>query len=417
MSGVNHTESSLLPRLLRPPVAKEPIADSQEVRRLFSRYRVQILVWTTIGYAGYYFVAKNLSTAMPEMERTLGINKATLGTFLTLHGVLYGVSKFANGFLGDRANARVFMAMGLILSAAFNVAFGFSKTATAMGVFWMLNGYVQGMGYPPCARLMTHWFEPKVLTSRFAIWNTSHSLGAAGVVVLCGYLVTRYGWQSCFFVPAAIAIAVALLLLIFLRDTPESVGLPEVAGTASADDADFAAVLRKKVFGNPYVWLFSLANFFVYVVRYGVLDWGPTVLKEAKGIEIEHGSWMVAGFEVAGLVGILLTGWLTDRFFAGRGSRMLRLVHGDERRVGRALLVRAGEGLCVEHSVPHVGGVFHLRARALIGAMAANLGTKRAAATAVGLTSIFGYASTVLSGYGIGKLVQNHGWDAGFKRS
>jgi OPA family glycerol-3-phosphate transporter-like MFS transporter/OPA family sugar phosphate sensor protein UhpC-like MFS transporter len=46
---------------------------------------------------------------------------------------------------------------------------------------------------------------------------------------------------------------------------------------------------------------------------------------------------------------------------------------------------------------------------------AANLATKRAAGTAVGLTSIFGYASTVLSGWGLGRLVEDHGWDAAFR--
>ena len=43
-----------------------------------------------------------------------------------------------------------------------------------------------------------------------------------------------------------------------------------------------------------------------------------------------------------------------------------------------------------------------------------NLATKRAATTAVGLTSIFGYASTVLSGWGLGFVVQHYGWNAGF---
>jgi OPA family glycerol-3-phosphate transporter-like MFS transporter/OPA family sugar phosphate sensor protein UhpC-like MFS transporter len=45
---------------------------------------------------------------------------------------------------------------------------------------------------------------------------------------------------------------------------------------------------------------------------------------------------------------------------------------------------------------------------------AANLATKRAAGTAVGLTSIFGYASTVVSGWGLGVLVQYYGWDAAY---
>ena len=49
-----------------------------------------------------------------------------------------------------------------------------------------------------------------------------------------------------------------------------------------------------------------------------------------------------------------------------------------------------------------------------MGIAAANLATKRAAATAIGLTGLFGYLSTVLSGWGLGALVQHHGWDAGF---
>src|SRR5262252_2405649 len=51
----------------------------------------------------------------------------------------------------------------------------------------------------------------------------------------------------------------------------------------------------------------------------------------------------------------------------------------------------------------------------LLAVAAANLATKRAAATAIGLTSIFGYASTVLSGWGLGALVQRYGWDVGFE--
>jgi OPA family glycerol-3-phosphate transporter-like MFS transporter/OPA family sugar phosphate sensor protein UhpC-like MFS transporter len=51
----------------------------------------------------------------------------------------------------------------------------------------------------------------------------------------------------------------------------------------------------------------------------------------------------------------------------------------------------------------------------LLAVTAANLATKRAAATAIGLTSIFGYASTVLSGWGLGALVQRYGWNVAFE--
>jgi len=59
-------------------------------------------------------------------------------------------------------------------------------------------------------------------------------------------------------------------------------------------------------------------------------------------------------------------------------------------------------------------GFFIYGPQSLVGIAAANLATKRAAATAVGLTGLFGYLSTVLSGVGIGSLVESRGWDAGF---
>src|SRR5205814_9069396 len=132
------------------------------------------------------------------------IHQQKLILFLTLHEMQYGVSKFANGFLGDRANARAFMAFGLSASALMNVLFGFNSAVVTLGLIWMANGWFQGMGFPPCARLLTHWFAPRQLASRMSIWNISHSIGGGLIVILCGYLVV-INWRLAFFVPAAIA--------------------------------------------------------------------------------------------------------------------------------------------------------------------------------------------------------------------
>jgi len=394
------------------PPAEVLIEDAAEVKARYRYWQRRILISTIIGYATFYFVRKNLSVAMPGLGQDLGISKVDLGLFLTLHGLLYGVSKFANGFLADRSNARTFMAAGLLLSAVINLFFGLSSTVLALGVLWMLNGWVQGMGFPPCARLMAHWFPPKQLATHYSIWNTSHSIGAGLVVVVCGYLAV-YGWRWCFFVPAALAMLCAVFLLVSLRDTPPSLGLPEVEGTVRAPVAkDFSSLLLRQVLANPYVWLLALASFFVYVVRYAVLDWGPTLLTETKHLKLTHSSWMVAGFEVAGVAGMLLSGWLTDRVFGGRGARLCVISMAlaglsvllfwklPDSSVGLSTLL-----LCLT-------GFFIYGPQALVGVIVTNLATKRVAATAIGFTSIFSYASTLVSGWGLGWLVQHHGWSA-----
>lgn len=386
-----------------------------EVAKKFKYWQTRTIIASMIGYALFYFVRKNLSIAMPAMQEDLGITKGDLGLFLTLHGLLYGVSKFANGFIGDRVNARYFMVTGLVLSAVCNILFGFSSAVLVFGIVWMLNGWFQGMGFPPCARLLTHWIPPTQLATKMSIWNTSHSIGAGLVVIVCGYIVSL-GWRWCFWFPSIIALVGAVGLWFALRDTPRSVGLPELnqkgAGeTKEESSKEFKAFVRKHVFGNPTIWVLAFANFFVYIVRYAVLDWGPTLLGEWKGISIQHAGWMVAAFEISGILGMLTAGWATDRFFGGRGPRVcvlcmalatvfIALFWGlQEPSMWLATCLLGAAGFCIYGP------------QALVGIAAANIATKKAAATAVGFTGLFGYASTLVSGWGLGLLAQHYGWD------
>lgn len=413
------TKDSHFPRWLKifePPPSAPPLTDPALIQTGYSLWRNRVLLASIIGYATFYLVRENIGMAMPVMEKTLGLSKIQLGTFLTLNGVLYGVSKFINGFFADRCNARSFMSVGLAASALLNVAFGFNTTAVALGMIWLFNGWFQGMGFPPCARLMTHWFPPKQLATKMSVWNISHSIGAMLVLVLSGYLAALR-WQMCFFVPAAIALLCSVFLWFSLADTPESVGLPEVAGTqpqTSAEKADdFKEILIRHVLSNPYIWLASLANFFVYVVRYGLLHWGPSLLSQSKHISLSHAGWMMAGFEFSGLVGMLACGWLTDNVFGGRGMRTCVLYMGLAAVSVLLFWKASGQSKVLNVSFLCASGFFIYGPQALVSIIAANLATKRAAATAGGLTGLFGYASTTLSGTGLGALVQNRGWDAG----
>ena len=414
-------ETSLLSRLaciFQPsPAADFKITGTTEIASEYRRWQKRVLISSIIGYATFYFVRKNLSIAMPVMETSLGIQKTQLGLFLTMHGLLYGVSKFANGFLGDRTNARVLMVSGLAMSAILNVIFGFSSTVIALGLIWTLNGWFQGMGFPPCARLMSNWFSPKQLATKFSLWNMSHPLGGGLIVIICGYLV-GINWRFCFFVPAALALACALFLWFVLPDTPPSVGLPEVEGTGVTNresSREFRAFIYEHVFRNKYIWIVSFANFFVYIIRYAVLDWGPTLLTQSKHIKISHAGWMVAGFEFFGLIGALIGGWLTDRYFGGRAVRVC-LIYMILAGVSIFLFWRIpGQSELSTAALLGAAGFFIYGPQCLLAVAAANLATKKAAATAIGLTSIFGYASTVLSGWGLGALVQHYGWDVAFE--
>ena len=389
----------------------------QATSQRFKYWQTRTIIATMIGYALFYFVRKNLSIAMPAMQADLGITKTELGLFLTLHGLIYGLSKFINGFIGDRVNARYFMVTGLVLSAICNVVFGFSSAVLVFGIVWMLNGWFQGMGFPPCARMLTHWVPPRELATKMSVWNTSHSIGAGLVVIVCGYVVSL-GWRWCFFVPSIIALLGAVGVWFTMRDTPQSVGLPALVPEgftkeeAEHEDtsAEFKAFVRKQVFLNPYIWVIAVANFFVYVIRYVVLDWGPTLLSEWKGVSIEHAGWMVAAFEISGIIGMLAAGWVTDRFFGGRSPRVCVFCMGFATLFIFLFWLLDTPPMWLASLLLMAAGFFIYGPQALVGIAAANMATKRAAATAGGFTGLFGYASTLVSGWGLGYLATNYGW-------
>ena len=96
-----------------------------EQQKKYNYWQWRTLIVLMLGYAFYYFVRKNFSVVMPALEAELGITKVQLGLFLTLNGLIYGLSRFANGFLADRFSRRKLMSAGLFLSAAANAEHNF----------------------------------------------------------------------------------------------------------------------------------------------------------------------------------------------------------------------------------------------------------------------------------------------------
>lgn len=441
---------------------------TSEQAKSFKYWQYRTIIATMIGYALFYFVRKNFSFAIPGLAAEYGISNTSFGLIMTIVGLIYGFSRFLNGLLADRVNGRWHMSLGLLLCVLASFAFGFSPTILGVklgvaphslvvlfGVLLVLNNIFQGSGFPPCARLLTHWIPPQELATKMSVWNTSHSIGASLLAILCGYIMGTLGsdmtgdaatveairqnlvslnpalandptalsekvaasashvgaWQWCFWIPALFALAGAAGLAFFLRDTPKSVGLPEleVAHTKVEDNtnsAEYKAFLREKVFRNPLIWILAFANFFVYVVRFAVLDWGPKFLQEARGLDPMEAGWIISISEIMGIVGMLVAGWATDKLFKSKAHRTCVFC-----MLGAAAFMAIFYFLPGTAPAPLLAGVlgmvgfFIYGPQALIGIAAANQATKSAAATANGVTGIFGYLSTFVSGLGIGAMV------------
>lgn len=412
------------------PAAHKPRINEADIDRTYRQHRLKVFIGIFIGYAGYYLVRKNFSLAMPELVKE-GFSKGDLGLAMSGVAIAYGLSKFLMGSISDRSDARKFLSLGLLISAVITLFMGTKVGLSSIAIMFslqFLNGWAQGMGWPPCGRVMTHWFSHKERGTKMAIWNVAHNVGGGIIGPMFAVGVLWFGtWQAGAFVfPAIIAIIIALISFILIRDTPQSCGLPPIEeykndypayyNENSEKELTTKEILFTYVLNNKVLWFIALANAFVYLVRYGVLDWAPTYLSEVKGYSIKEIGWAYFAYEWAAIPGTLVCGYISDKFFKGKRAMTTMIFM---LLVTIAVLVYwlnpAGHPLVDSIALISIGFLIYGPVM-LIGVQALDLAPKKAAGTSAGFTGFFGYmlGTSLLANVAMGYIVDSTGWNGGF---
>lgn len=419
----------------------------------YKKMRLKVFLGIYLGYAAYYLVRKNLSLAAPGMIEEGLIDKAGAGLAMSGIPIAYAVSKFIMGSISDRSDARKFMTVGLVLSSLVmilagvlpyptGVAGNYAVTVGLMFVFMFLAGWLSGMGWPPCGRVLAHWFSTNERSFKMSVWNTAHNVGngtlglliPAGVIIFTAIGITDT-WRAAFIVPAVVALLFALFCWWAIRDTPESCGLPAIedyrndhsgakAAKGEEDKIPFRRLFVDYILKNKMLWLIAFANVFVYLIRYGIADWSPTYLTEVFEWDKDSASIAYAVREYAGIPGTILGGWISTKFFNGRCAPvnvifMLAVTVGI---LGywQADVVAAATHIPISWiiyaSLALIGGAIYAPV-AMIGVQGLAIVPKNAAGTAAGFLGLFGYllGDAVLSKIVLGNIAQSSlGWNATF---
>ena len=429
-------------KFLAPPAYKAEMP-TEKVDSNYKKLRWQVFLGIFIGYAGFYIVRKNFSMAIPELA-PFGFETGELSIVLSMNAIAYALSKFLMGSVSDRSNARVFLPLGLVLAAismAFMIvpvtAIGPEHKMWAIALMAVLNflvGWFNGMGWPPCGRVMTHWFSIKERGTKMSIWNCAHNVGGALVGPMAVYGAIWfgswfYGSQTKYYFligtyafPAAVAIFIAILAYILIRDTPQSCGLPSIEKYRNDYPKNYSEkheqvltakeIFFKYVFNNKMLWFIAIANAFVYMVRYGCLDWAPAFLKDSQGYDIKDAGWAYFAYEFAAIPGTLVCGWLSDKVFKGRRA-ITTIIFMALVAVFILLYWRFSYNYTIV-TLSLIGiGFFIYGPVMLIGVQALDLAPKNAAGTAAGLTGFFGYffGTAILANIVIGYVAGSVGWD------
>lgn len=407
---------------------------NKELEESFHYWRKRVFATLWITYGAFYLCRVNLSIALPGIMKEFGYSKTDVGLIGSILFVTYAIGQFINGQLGDKFGARKLITLGIVVSAILNLIFGFSKTFLVMAVVWGLNGYFQSMGHPPSVKTLANWFPTRSRGKISGLYASSFQVGNVVTWLFTGYLCSRLGWRSAFWIPSILFLICGIQFYKNCRNSPEDVGLPPIEEyerrkqlsipneaeqigkeTFNRDEHLGFRFTLKQTIGNPKLWRVGLSYLFLGLVTFGFIYWVPTYILEVQRIGIASAAAKAVLFPLAGAAGALTAGWVTDKFFASRRTPMI---------VVMAFL--SGIFILIYPRIPAGNNLLNLLCLSIIGFMAfgahttmvtaipMDYGTRKAASSATGFIDAFGYIGATISGVGAGWLVDNYGWNSVF---
>jgi OPA family sugar phosphate sensor protein UhpC-like MFS transporter len=393
-----------------------PVRTDIDIDATFRRYRMRIILAITLAYAISYTCRLAINVVKKPLIDGGVFTPLELGMIGSALFYTYAAGKLINGFVADHSNVKRFFAIGLVLSAACNIAMGFSTLFWLTVLLWGLNGWFQSYGAPACVVALTSWFSNNERGRYYGIWSTAHSLGEGLTFAVVTALVALGGWHWGFWGPGIATLIAAAAAFFAMADRPRALGLPSVAEwrddrysapqSAAPDRGVFATQLS--ILKIPAVWILALASAANYVTRYAINSWGILYLQEARGYSLAEAGGMLTASTIAGVAGAVAFGFVSDKLFGARRPPA-NLLFGVIELVG-LLLFFYGPGDPVTMLIGVV--LFGLGMTGLVtslgGLFAIDICPKRVAGAALGLVGVFSYLGAAVQEQVSGALIDRH---------
>ncbi len=359
-----------------------------------------MFVATWLSYVGFYFCRKPFSSAKHAIGEQNHWSAATLGNIYAAYLIAYAIGQFLASRLGPRLGPRNNVLIGMALSIGVTAVMGVALSPWVMGGLIAVNGLAQATGWSGNVGTMASWFAKHERGRVMGVWSTNFTVGAIASGLVMGWVLGFAAWPWCFYVGAIVLAAVWVQFYVLQRNRPEDLGLPPI------DDPDENAAAFETNSGplrlSRDAWTNMLIvggfYFFAKLVRYAIWSWAAYFLHAKYGLDDSTANAYSTVFDICGVPGVFITGWISDRFLGSRRAG-IALVMMIGMMGATALLVMFG-GASVTVFIVLLGAVgFFLYGpdSLLTGAGAMDIGSRRAAT----------FAAAVISGFGsIGPIVQ-----------
>jgi ACS family glucarate transporter-like MFS transporter len=404
-----------------------------------TNYRFIVLALITLVLTLSTADRATLSVAGVGMGKDLKFGSIQLGYLFSAFSWAYVLGQVPAGWLGDKIGSKVTMFIGLLMWSVVTIAMGFIWPSSIafmllLGLRFLLGLFETPVG-PSAGRIIAAWFPSDERGKAGAIFNSAQYLSLAVFTPLMGWLAYTFSWHYVYIVMGALGILLAIAWQILfhvptkhphmnqaeldyiqdgggLIDMDSQIGKDKgvidtsAAAKTSIKLSDVAQLFKSRMLAGIF-----LSQYCVTAISWFYLSWFPIYLVKEKGFTILKAGFIASIPAIAGFIGGISSGFVSDWILKKTGSVTLA------RKIPITIGFTLSIAIVICNYVQAESVVIALMSAAFFGKGFGNLGWTVVADTApkkiIGITSgVFnsiGQASGIITPVVIGYILESTG--------
>jgi len=379
--------------------------------------RAYLFLGTLVAaYIGVYLCRKNLSVAVPLLQKNWGLTKEQVGVLNSASTIAYAFGKFFFGPVTDRVGGRASLFSSMALVAVFGALGAFAPSLAMLAVLYSANRFFGSASWGATLKLVPEWFGPAKLAFACGLLSLSFVFGGALAASFAGVIAgaTHDSWRAVLGLPS-----IVLLLLVgicwFILPRPTK---PKDAPLKSEKTPTYSLSRTLELFSERKFVVVIALSFTLTLLRETFNFWTPDFIRTEGGAQVSSkmSGFLSTPFDLCGAAGIVLMGWIFSRLKPMGRQKLLVVILGSLAVLLAALPRLFHFGLWVlAAGVGLIGFLVYGPYSLLGGVLSVEVRGKEFAATVSGLVDGTGYIAGVLSGVVFGKVLMVGGYRLGFE--
>lgn len=301
------------------------------MNRLKPKATTTVLVLLCLMYFITYVDRVNVSTAASQFSAELGLSNTELGFIFSAFAYPYVIFQFIGGWVSDRFGAKRTLVVCAFIWALATTLTGLAGGFASLVAARLLLGLGEGATFPAATSAMAAWVAKDKRGMAQGITHSASRLGNAIAPMMVMAIMTAYDWRAAFYVLGIASFGWLVLWLISYTEKPadhpriteaELRSLPAPRVRPKDVPGTWARLYRRML---PVSAVYFCYNWILWLM----LSWMPLYFMRNFNLNIKSAVIFTSGVFLAGVVGDLVGGLVSDRLLRRTGNL----------RIARSLMV------------------------------------------------------------------------------